>query len=175
MTYTTNKIFLIGGRATGKTTVGVLLAERLGLSFLDMDKVIESRQGRTIQEIVEAEGWPFFRGLERDLLVELSSKSDLVIATGGGAVLHQEVWPKVMESGLVVWLDASLEVIRDRLLGDEKTDSQRPSLTGDEVVAEIAKILAERQPLYQEGAHLRVEADQQVEVIVGMILEEIKK
>ena len=150
-------IILIGYRATGKTSVGKGLAERLGLCFLDMDQELEQRHGKSIAEIVAAQGWPYFRALEKALLLELATRSGLVISTGGGAILHQDIWPLVKASSLVVWLTADRETIRQRLLADGRTPSQRPALTASDACAEITSILAEREPLYRAGCHLTVD------------------
>lgn len=170
------KIILIGYRATGKTSVGRRLASHIGLRFIDMDHELEQRQGRSINEIVSDQGWPYFRRLERDLLEELIGLRDVVISTGGGAVLHQDLWPRVMTSGLVVWLTADRQTICQRLLGDDQTASQRPSLTGSDPLAEIAEVLAHREPLYRAGSHLTVDTgrfglDEIVSLIVGRVRE----
>jgi len=152
-----NNIILIGYRATGKSSVGRRLAAELGLGFFDMDQELELRQGQSISEMVADRGWPYFRGLEKELLTELTAKRGLVISTGGGAILHQDIWPQVKESGLVVWLTADRETICRRLLGDDQTASQRPTLTGTDPYAEIAMVLREREPLYRQGCHFSVD------------------
>lgn len=98
------KIVLTGYRATGKTSVGRILAERLFFSFLDTDREIEKQQGKSISEMVAEHGWNYFRAVERDFLSSLLSRENLVVAPGGGAILHREVWIKLMETSLVVWL-----------------------------------------------------------------------
>jgi len=148
------KIFLIGYRATGKSSVGRALATRLALPFFDMDQVIEQRAGRPINALVAAEGWEAFRRQEQAVLAELADRKDsLVVATGGGAVLRQDLWPLLREEHLVVWLTAEIATIGARLASDPATASQRPSLTGQTVVAEIAPVLAEREPLYRQSAN----------------------
>jgi shikimate kinase len=165
-------IILIGYRATGKSLIGRKLADRLGCEFLDMDRAIEMRQGRTIREMVAAHGWPYFRALERELLLLLAERRGLVIATGGGVVLQQEAWSCLKASGLVVWLTADRETICKRLGSDARTGEQRPSLTGRPIEAEIEQVLAEREPLYREGADLVVDTcNRQPDEIVGMIIE----
>ncbi|MDH5297583.1 MAG: shikimate kinase [Desulfobulbaceae bacterium] len=160
------KIILTGYRATGKSTVGRLLARRLSIDFLDMDKEIEARAGTTIREMVASHGWPYFREMERALLAELAGRDRLVIATGGGAVIHGEEWQRLKDTGLVVWLTADPATIGLRLAGDHVTAAQRPSLTGSGTGREIESVLAQRTPLYQQGSHLAVDT-------VGRTLEEI--
>lgn len=152
------KIFLIGYRATGKSSVGRALAAQLRLPFLDTDQEIETRAGQPISALVAAEGWESFRRLEQALLRDLAHRKDpLVIATGGGAVLHQELWPQIKADHLVVWLTADIATIGARLTADPATASQRPSLTGQAVLAEIAPVLAAREPLYRQSANYIVD------------------
>jgi shikimate kinase len=152
-------IILTGYRATGKSAVGRLLAARLGSAFLflDMDRLIEQRQGCTIKELVAARGWPHFREAERRLLDELAGRRGLVIATGGGAILHRQAWAALRTSGLVVWLTADRETICRRLAADAATEGQRPSLTGGNIEEEVAGVLAEREPLYRQGSDLAID------------------
>lgn len=151
-------VFLIGFRATGKTTVAKILAGRLGLTPVDMDEVLRRRFG-PIDVIVAGHGWEWFRAREKELLAELAAKSGQVVATGGGAILHQDLWPQVMAAGLVVWLTAEPEVIRKRLQTDQATAAQRPSLTGRAAADEIEEVLASRAPLYRAGSHLFLPTD----------------
>lgn len=156
--HTERKIFLIGYRGTGKSTIGRALATRLGLPFLDMDQEIEQRAGQPISAMVAAEGWEEFRRQERGLLTELTRRPEpLVIATGGGAVLFREPWPQLKADHLVVWLTADIATIGMRLAADPVTAGQRPSLTGQTIQAEIAPVLAEREPLYRQSANCIVD------------------
>jgi shikimate kinase len=146
-------LILIGYRAAGKTTVGRLLARRLGWSFLDTDELIEARDGRTIARMVEQEGWDHFRRLEKEVVAEVSALSRQVIATGGGAVLDPDNVAALRARGRVVWLETDVDTIRRRLIGDDG----RPSLTGEGTVNEAARILAERRPAYDRAAHWRLD------------------
>ncbi len=151
------KVILTGYRACGKSAVGRLLARRLGVAFLDMDKEIEAREGTTISEMVAAHGWPYFRQREAALLAELVGRDRLVVATGGGAIMHQGVWLRLMATGLVVWLTADPATICKRLAADSASPGQRPSLTGASILAEVEAVLGERLPLYLQGSHLAVD------------------
>ncbi len=155
------KIFLVGYRATGKTTVARLLAQSLGLAFVDLDHLIEERAGITIKEIVARYGWSVFRAQERQALLEMVClPQGVAVACGGGAVLHRDLWPEIRSRGLVVWLKASPETIYQRLVADEKTATQRPSLTNHrDLMNEIRETLAERLPLYQEVAHWAIDTE----------------
>lgn len=169
-----HKIILIGFRATGKSSVGRLLAEHLGVEFLDMDQFLTARHGE-ISQVVAEHGWEWFRTREKELLKELIDLKEGVIATGGGAVLHQELWPAMRESGLVVWLTSTLELICQRLTVDPASGSQRPSLTGRDIRAETATVLAEREPLYRAAAHLSVESNRPVGEVAGEIAELLRQ
>ena len=165
------KIILTGYRACGKSVVGRLLAARLQFDFLDMDKEIEARTGSSISEMVAAHGWPYFRERERQLLAELVDHDRLVIATGGGAIMHEDVWQRLQQTGLVVWLQADIDTIAARLAGDAVSEGQRPSLTGGSIAQEIEKVLAERLPLYEKGSHLAVDTGRRTPEEIVVLVE----
>jgi len=167
------RVVLTGYRACGKTTVGRLLAARLGWPFLDSDEEIVRRSGHTVAELVASGGWPAFRALERGLLEELAAVSPLVLATGGGAILHHEAWTLLRRGALVIWLRAESEVIRRRLTGTALA-GQRPSLTGAGLREEVETVLAERARLYREGSDCSLDTgvlgpDETVERIAAMM------
>ncbi len=167
-------IFLVGFRAVGKTTVGCLLAKKIGCPFQDTDLLISEQQGRSVSEIVIEEGWDAFRAFEKNILKTVSTLSSGVIATGGGAVLHHEVWPKIQEVASVVWLTADQEVIISRIQADNSNEDVRPSLSGKSAVEEVSDILIERFPLYEAISEFSVDtgrltADEAVEYIMERI------
>lgn len=169
-------IILIGYRATGKTTVGKLLAGKLGFAFIDTDQAIEEKEGSCISDMVAQSGWSFFRKKEKDMLLHLARKKNHVIATGGGAILHQDIWPEIKQNGLVIWLKADIGTICQRLTADGNvSQSQRPSLTGSDIQAEISSVLSERLPLYESSCHLSLDASDSVEDIVKKALQAIHK
>lgn len=147
-----DSVYLIGGRAVGKSSIGLKLAQRLGYEFLDTDILITTEQCCSVAEIVERDGWQTFRKYEKQVLEQLAGKKGCVVATGGGAILHRDVWNDLKKHGTVVWLTADLHVLRDRIAGDRKSDALRPSLTGKNVCQELEEILRERNPLYSETA-----------------------
>ena len=150
-------IFLIGYRAVGKSTIGSLLAKKLSLDFIDLDDWICDNASMSVKAIVESEGWEGFRRREYAALLEMTTRSNTVVATGGGAVLHQTLWPTLQKVGLVVWLQATTATLCDRLL---TTDSAlRPSLTGAGLIEEIEAVLKERLPLYAAFAGSCVATD----------------
>jgi shikimate kinase len=149
-------IVLIGYRGTGKSTVGRLLAGRLGREFVSTDEEIVKRTRRTIPEIVAQQGWDYFRDLESDICRELGSRDQLIIDTGGGAILRAQNVEVLKKNGTLIWLTASVETITKRIGGD----NQRPSLTGTKsFVDEIQDVLRERTPKYQAAAEHTVVTD----------------
>jgi len=161
-------IVLIGYRGTGKSTVGQLLAARLGRELVSTDAEIIKRAKRTIPEIVTQEGWEYFRNLETDICRELASRDKLVIDTGGGAILRTQNVEALKKNGTVFWLTASIETIGKRIGGDD----QRPSLTGGKsFVDEIGDVLRERTPNYQTAAdHTIVTDDRSINQLVETLL-----
>jgi shikimate kinase len=141
-------IILVGFMGTGKTVTGRVLVERTGMELVDMDSLIESRQGKTIPEIFATEGEPAFRVMERDLVKELSIRSGLIISTGGGIVLNPDNITDFEKNGLVVCLTASPETIFQRV----EKDTNRPLLSGDKK-GQISSLLEKRKPLYAAIQH----------------------
>lgn len=152
-------ITLIGYRGTGKSTLALPLARRLGWDWIDADVELERRSGRSIKQIFDTDGEPEFRRLERELLAELLKRDRLVVAAGGGAILNPATRADLKSSGPVIWLRASADVIEQRLATDPTTGQRRPNLTASGGREEIERLLAIREPLYRECATIFVEAD----------------
>lgn len=143
---------LVGMRGAGKSTLAAPLAAALGFVAIDADAELERQTGRAIAEIFEAEGEPAFRSLERELLLgDLLQRERCVLATGGGAVLHDDV-RRALGSRVTVWLHAPLALLAQRVVG-----SSRPSLTGDRIVDELEAVLSFREALYGDVATLVVD------------------
>jgi shikimate kinase len=161
-------IVLIGYRGAGKSAVGRRLAARLGRTLVSTDAEVVKRAHRTIPEIVAQEGWEYFRDLESDICRELASRDQLVIDTGGGAVLRAQNVEVLKKNGTVFWLEASVETITKRI----GRDTQRPSLTGTKsFVDEIQDVLQERTPKYQAAAdHVIRTDDQPIDQLVETLL-----
>ncbi|MCL1979777.1 MAG: shikimate kinase [Proteobacteria bacterium] len=153
----THNLILTGFRATGKTSVGRIIAARLHWIFIDTDELACQRLGAPIAEIVARHGWPFFRTAESQLLQELAAIHQTVLATGGGAIEHLWEWRELRRCALVVWLDADSDTILQRLRDDPASGHQRPSLTGQTVTDEIGHLLERRRPLYAAGSDLRLD------------------
>jgi shikimate kinase len=150
-------LVLIGFRATGKSAVGRELARRLNRPFVDLDEVLVEEAGRTIADIVAKQGWEEFRRWEKELTQRFSQTRGQVLATGGGVVLDPENVEVLREHGIIIWLKAEPAVIRKRLGLDGATQAFRPSLTGADTMAEVDKVLAEREPLYRDAAHIVID------------------
>ena len=161
-------IVLIGYRGAGKSAVGRRLAARLGRTLVSTDAEVVKRAHLTIPEIVEKEGWEYFRDLESDICRELADRDQLVIDTGGGAILRPQNVEALKKNGTVFWLEASVETITKRI----GRDTQRPSLTGTKsFVDEIQDVLRERTPKYQAAAdHVIRTEDQPIDQLVETLL-----
>jgi shikimate kinase len=153
-------LVLIGYRCTGKTTIGRLLAQRLGWPLVDTDTRIQERAGQSIKEIVAAGGWPEFRRLERQVIAEVACGDEQVVSAGGGAVLDAANRTALRAGGKVVLLRASPEAIWERMKADPKTAAERPNLTDAGGIAEVRKVLAERRQVYRAACHFEVRTDQ---------------
>ena len=145
-------IVLIGFRGTGKSTVGRLLAKRLERDFIDSDKYIESSTGKTIKSIFEDGGEDGFRKIEAGIIAELSKVDNKVISAGGGAVLKEENVRNLKDNGFLVLLEATPEIIHNRIAQDDKTTQQRPSLTDKKPLDEIKHLIAKREHAYKNAA-----------------------
>ena len=168
------RIVLIGLRCSGKTSVGELVAERLGWEFLDADDELVKRAGRSIKEIFETDGEPAFRALEKETLADLCERENLVLATGGGAVLDPDNVKVMKRNALVVHLDAPAETLFRRMQRDPVTGQQRPALTDLDGRAEMAAVAQRRAPLYEAARDIvvdtgRVDVDEAAETIAGAL------
>jgi shikimate kinase len=152
-------IVLIGYRATGKTTLARLLAEQLGWAWVDADVAVEARAGKPIARIFAEDGEPVFRDLEAQVTGELCRRDRLVLAAGGGAPLRPETREAMRAGATVVWLTARPETIHARMAGDATTATRRPSLTDRQAMDEIVHLLAIREPVYRQTAHLEVDTE----------------
>ena len=150
-------IFLVGMMGAGKTSVGRVLAKRLNKIFYDSDHVIEERTGVKIPVIFEIEGEPGFRHRESAVLDELTALDDVVLATGGGAVLAQENRDRLRTRGTVVYLRAS---VKD-LLNRTRHDKNRPLLQTADPHARLYELYEMRDPLYREVAHVTIDTGSQ--------------
>ena len=142
-------LILTGFMGTGKTSLGKLLADKLGRTFIDIDQKIEEDAGMTIPKIFELHGEKYFRELEKKAVAEVVTRKNLVIATGGGTVKDEENLRLLRESGVIVCLTTAPEEILKRT----ERRGERPLLDkpDDERLLEIKKLLAEREKYYSQA------------------------
>jgi len=165
----TRNIYLIGLMGAGKTTVGQLLARRLGREFLDTDELVEARAGRSIARIFTGEGEARFRELEQQVIKEVAQKDDQVIALGGGAPLREENWRAIDSTGIVIYLRADAETLFSRLR-DERSRPLLAGLEGEERLEEIKRLLKLREPYYRRAGLIVECGDHPPEELVEEIL-----
>lgn len=159
--------YIIGPRGSGKTTIGKKFAESKGYQFVDTDKLILEKAGKSIAEIVEQHGWDYFRQLETDVLKSIT-QSDMIVSTGGGLVLAEENQQIMRNNGTVIYLNTHPEVLAKRLAAEPQAD-QRPSLTGKSFVEEIEEVMQQREPIYRATAHHIIDAAQPVDDIIAQL------
>ena len=158
-----DKLYLVGFMGAGKTSVAKAVGRRIGWRVEDIDHVIEARERRWVAEIFARDGEPRFRALERTVLHELLPQRQIVISTGGGTFVDPDNRAAMLADGAVVWLDAPLEQIIQRV----PADGRRP-LAADRV--QMEQLFLARQAAYSQ-AHLRVDASRPVPENVERILE----
>ena len=166
-----SNLFLIGYRCTGKSSVGRLLAARLGRSFVDTDSLVVSENGMSIREIVDSRGWEAFRRLENMALEQVCTVDRRVVATGGGIVLDGDNVNLMKRSGRIIWLRASPETAKARMVQDLDSEAFRPALTSTDSISEIEETLAKRAPLYKQAMDFLVDTDHcEVDEICDLII-----
>jgi shikimate kinase / 3-dehydroquinate synthase len=165
-----HNIFLVGLMGAGKTTIGRMLARKLGMRFVDSDHEIEARTGASIPWIFEIEGEASFRKREADMIRELTGQHGIVLATGGGAVLDPANRALLTERGTVVYLRASINSILQRT----SHDKNRPLLRTPDPRKKLEELMTQREHLYREIAHLVIDTGRpNVQSMVNTILDQI--
>lgn len=162
-------ILLVGLPGAGKSTVGRRAAERTGRAFLDFDAEIERRQGRTVAQIFAESGEPFFRRLERELTAEVAEFGGMILAPGGGWIADPENVARLGGSARLVWLKVRPSVALARM---KQEVAARPLLMRPDPLAELKKLLEQREALYAKAEHLinteLVTLDQAVDRVVAL-------
>ncbi|ACZ41087.1 Shikimate kinase [Thermobaculum terrenum ATCC BAA-798] len=148
-------IVLIGLSGSGKSTVGCLLASKMGLPYIDTDREIEKHTGMPIEEIFSKFGEGKFRQLESDQINRALKGKRAVVSLGGGAVLLEENRKLIWDLSTVIWLQASIETIANRL---KHTKEIRPLLAGDDLMRRLENMLQNRERYYSQ-AHLCIVTD----------------
>lgn len=148
-------IVLIGFMGTGKSTVSELLKRRFSMEVVEMDQIIEERQGMSISDIFATYGEEYFRDLETNLLIEMQSQKNMVISCGGGVPMRERNVVEMKKNGRVVLLTAKPETILNRV----KNNHNRPLLEGNKNVDFIADLMEKRREKYQAAADIVIETD----------------
>jgi len=162
-------VYLIGMMGVGKTATGQAVAKELNYRFFDTDDLITQVQGEAITDIFANQGEPYFRELETKVLEELSTCARSVIATGGGIILKSHNW-SFLQQGLVVWLDADVDLIMERLAGD----TSRPLLQTKNPKQKLENLLGERRSYYaQADLQVIIKREQSPAQVASQILEQI--
>lgn len=162
-------IVLTGFMASGKSTVARLLAKRLNRGFADTDSIIEEKEKMAISEIFEKYGEEYFRTLEKNAVCEIAKRDNIVIATGGGAVLDKANIQELRKNGIIINLMPDSEVIKERLSGD----NTRPLASGRNFL-EILERFEKRKPFYDDCDYqIRITRDIDPEGVFRKIIEMI--
>jgi shikimate kinase len=148
-------IILCGFMGCGKSTIGRKLSKRLEKEFVDMDRYIEAKEGLTVKEIFEKYGEEKFRELETQACRELSEKSDLIIAAGGGTLTFQRNIDILSSTGRIVYVDVKYEMLCERL----KRDTRRPLLQVENRNEVIKELLEKRRPIYERAASIYIDGN----------------
>ncbi|MBL7168465.1 shikimate kinase [Candidatus Bathyarchaeota archaeon] len=165
-------VALFGFMGVGKSAVGRMLAEKLGLSFVDLDEEIVSRTGRSIESIFQEDGEERFREIERAVTKEYSAFDGQVIACGGGTVIDPENLENLRRSSRMVLLTAEAEVILERV---EAEGGVRPLLNVDDRLGKIRSLLTKRWPSYVEAADIIIDTSEYPpHVVVSIIIENLE-
>jgi len=169
-------LVLIGYRCTGKTTIGQILAEKLGWQLLDTDTLVQERSGKSIAQIVAEGGWPAFRQIEAEVVRDVCLGGDRrIISFGGGTILPEANLGAAKSCGKIILLRATADTIWARIQADQKTAAERPALTDKKGQAEIEHLLAERRQPYEAAADFAISTDtMEPNEIAGRILAWLK-
>jgi len=163
-------IYIVGFMGAGKTSVAKILADELKKEFIEMDAVIEERSGKAISDIFADEGETCFRQLEKQLLNELSLRSDLVVSCGGGLICNEENLGLLKKSGTVVTLETSPATIYERV----KNHTHRPLLNVDNPLEAITDLLNKRQPYYEQADYIVSTDSLSIEEVAASVIKLIE-
>lgn len=155
--------------ASGKTTLGKVLANKLGVEFYDLDELIMKESGKTVKQIFAKDGEEGFRTIERQCLLRLLNNDNYVLSTGGGAPCYKDNLDFMLKSGKMVYLDVPAQVLVERLA---ESKIERPLIWGkskEELHEYVGKKMEERKPFY-EKAHIKIDAlDVKLDELIGEI------
>ena len=167
-----NNLFLIGFMGAGKSSVSAGLGRMLGREVVEMDERIAAQEGMSIPELFAQKGEPYFRACETALLKSFTQGAPRIVSCGGGVPLREENVAAMRESGTVVLLTASPEVILDRV----KDSDERPLLQGHKDVPYIAALMEQRRPKYEAAADITVDTSQlNIEEVCRQVLRQVSE
>lgn len=146
-------IVLIGFRGSGKSALAKLLAEKLQMQLFTIDKMIEEKEGKRIREIVAEKGWKYFREIERQIIEQVSELDNVIIDTGGGAVENPSNIENLKKNGYIVYVQATLKDIKQRILNDPNRPKLNPTLDAED---DLNLTYNNRTPLYEQYSDFRV-------------------
>jgi len=137
-------LVLTGMMGVGKSTIGRLLAKRLKIKFVDVDRIIEKNERKTIKQIFDENGETYFRKLEKKITLKLLKNKKVVVALGGGAFINDEIRNKVLKTSVSIWLKVSLDKLHKRYRRNDK----RPLLNKKKLDKEVRNIYLSRKKIY---------------------------
>ena len=140
-------LVLTGMMGVGKSTIGKMLAKKLKLKFIDVDRIIEIKEKSTIKEIFQNKSENYFRKVEKKIIFEELKKDNLIIALGGGAFINASTRTKIKDTCISFWLDLKIDALLNRL----KNATKRPLLDKDQLEKSVKKIYSERKKIYNES------------------------
>jgi shikimate kinase len=166
-------IVLVGMRGSGKSTIGMKLAEALTWPLVETDSQIEEKMQKPIVDIVRESGWEVFRSLENEVVRDVAQLDNVVISTGGGILLNDENKRLLKENGIIIYLTASIDSLFQRISNDES----RPFLSDAKSMRDdIEKTFAKRESLYLQSSNFSIKTDTQtIEQTVEAIRKYVKR
>ena len=165
------RLILIGFMCSGKSTVGRLVAERLGWDFVDFDEAIERRTGKRIADIFSEDGEEAFRGLEAEASHQVADLRRVVLAPGGGWVTQSDLVDVLRSASHIVWLRVGPETVLERQAGQKGVE--RPLLAVEDPLATVRSLLSEREPLYQLADAVVDTDGREAEKVAEQVLESL--
>lgn len=155
MAFSNKRIILIGYMASGKSTIGRILAEKLGYAYMDTDHVIEQVNKSTITQIFKEKGETYFRNEELKVAKFISQLENIVISTGGGLPIYHDNMQRLNNSGITIYIDVNVETIAHRILNDAGTRPLHTQTNKATLLKDIKTKLDQRKPVY-EKAHQKI-------------------